>query len=332
MGESTSNQFTEKEKDICVFFSFDMVGSTKLKTKKENWPLYISSFYYTVYKKLSDAIPQIKVWKYLGDEILLYVSIHDLGHDFHSRSLSLIKIPKMVYDIQLEVAEIIQKDPWPSELNESSLPELSASSLPELNVKSTVWIAGIQTIESRQQDQAKPSPLDKNYKNIIAPIDMEAKSETENKTENKTENGTKNGITDRYDFLGPDMDIGFRIAKFAFHHKVVLSADFAYLLYKMLKIKDLEIGYKIDNNLRIVSYEILKGVWDEQYYPIVWYNTDWDNEPYGLFYADHKKNDIAKRILFEKIDPIKKLTQVYEDLGKTAEIDDFVKECLDRLK
>lgn len=304
MGESTPNQFTKKGKDIHVFFSFDMVGSTKLKTKKENWPLCISSFYYTVYKKLSDAIPQIKVWKYLGDEILLHVSIHDLGPDFHSRSLYLIKIPEMVYDIQLEVAEIIQKD----------------SSSPELNVKSTVWIAGIQTIESRQQDQAKPSPLDKNYKNIIAPIDMEAKG------------GIKNGTTDRYDFLGPDMDIGFRIAKFAFHHKVVLSADFAYLLYKMPKIKDLEIGYKIDDNLRIVSYEILKGVWDEQYYPIVWYYPHWDSKPYDFFYADHKKNDIAERVLSERIEYICELEKVYKELDKTDEIDDFVKECLDRLK
>ena len=311
MGESTPNQFTEKEKDICVFFSFDMVGSTKFKTKDENWPFSISLFYHTVYKKLRSKIPQIKGWKYLGDEILLYVSIHDLGPDFHSRFLSLINIPKMVYDIQSEVVEIIQKDPWS---------KLKVPSLSELNVKTTVWIAGIQTIELRQQEQAKPSPLDKNYKNVIATINMEAKGEI------------KNGAKDKYDFLGPDMDIGFRIAKFAFHHKVVLSADFAYLLYKMPKIKSGKIGYKIDDNLRIVSNEILKGVWDEHDYPIIWYFPDWKSKDLIFFYDDDKKNPIVDRVLSGRVEQIDKLTQVYEDLGKTDEIDDFVKECLDRLK
>lgn len=321
MEKLTSDRFTEKDKDICVFFSFDMVGSTKLKTKREDWPFEISLFYYTVYKELHRQIPQIKGWKYLGDEILLYVSIRDLGLDLNSRSLSLIKIPQMVYNIQLKVVKKIQKDPLP--------PELNVSSLSELNVKSTVWIAGIQTIELRQKNWLEDCKLDKNYKNIIATIDMEAKGGRENKRENKTGNGTK----DRYDFLGPDMDIGFRVAKFAFHHKVVLSADFAYLLYEIpTKIKNGKIGYKIDDKLRIVSYKTLKGVWDEQDYPIIWYYPHWDTTPYGLFYADHKKNDIAERVLSGKIDPIKKLTQVYDDLGKTAEIDNFVDECISYLK
>ena len=282
---------TKKEKDIYVFFSFDMVGSTKLKTKKEDWPFSISQFYKTVYTELQREIRQIKVWKYLGDEILLYVSIRDLGVDFDSRSLSLIKIPKIVYDVQSEVAETIQKES------------------PELNVKSTVWIAGIQTIWSYE------NKLDEHYKNITATIDMEANNRTEDKTENRTKKED--------DFLGPDMDIGFRVAKFAFHHKVVLSADFAYLLYKISEDKE----DKIDDNLRIVSYEILKGVWDEQYYPIIWYYPHWGTKPYGLFYADHKKHDIAERVLSGRIDPINKLTQVYDDLGKTAEIDAFVAEC-----
>ena len=125
MEKLTSDRFTEKDKDICVFFSFDMVGSTKLKTKREDWPFEISLFYYTVYKELHRQIPQIKGWKYLGDEILLYVSIRDLGLDLNSRSLSLIKIPQMVYNIQLKVVKKIQKDPLPPELNVSSLSELN---------------------------------------------------------------------------------------------------------------------------------------------------------------------------------------------------------------
>ena len=285
-----------------------MVGSTKFKAKEETWPFYISQFYYTVYTELQREIQQIKVWKYLGDEILLYVSIQDLGLDLDSRSSFLIKIPEKVYKVQSEAAKKIQEDLF----------------MPELEVKSTVWIAGVQTIWSYENKK-----LDKNYQNIIATIDMEAKGETENKTEN--------GAKDRDDFLGPDMDIGFRVAKFAFHHKVVLSADFAYLLHEIpTKIKDEEIDYKIDykidDDLQIVSYEILKGVWNEQYYPIVWYFPDWKSKDLLFFYDDHKKNPIVDRVLSGRIDPIDKLTQVYKELGKTKEIDAFVNECISCLK
>jgi len=290
MGNLKPNQSPSPEKNIYIFFSFDMVGSTKFKTKNESWPFEISVFYYTVCEQLHCKIPKIKVWKYLGDEILLYVSIRD----FDSPS-EIYEIPKMVYGIQNDVAKKFQK----------------YSSSPELNVKSTVWIAGIQTIDW------EASLSDKNYKNIRIPIKKpgEKKLEEDKLEEVKTEELP-------WDFLGPDMDIGFRVAKFAFHHKVVLSADFAYFLYST-KPKNCE----IDDDLKIVSYEILKGVWNEQYYPIVWYYPYWDTAPYDFFYADHKKNDIVERVLSERIDDICKLEEVYDELGKTEEINEFVKEC-----
>ena len=222
-----TNQSQSLAKNIYIFFSFDIVGSTKFKTKDENWPFAISRFYSTVYDELSSKIPQIKVWKYLGDEILLYVPIRD----FDSPS-KIYEIPKMVYDIQLDVAAIIQEE----------------FSSPELNVKSTIWIAGAQTVKSWQKEKNESLQIDPNYKNISVHIQP----------------GTKEEVVG--DFLGPDMDIGFRVAKFAFHHKVVLSADFAYFLYSTRPG-----NCEIENELKIVSYEILKGVWNEQYYPIVWY-------------------------------------------------------------
>lgn len=270
--------------NIYVFFSFDLVGSTKFKTEKANWPYVISYFYDIVYKDLKTKIPQIKVWKYLGDEVLLYVSISD----FESKSI-IYDIPNMVFDTQLKVAEYVQKK----------------AESKKIDVKSTIWIAGAKTVELEKLNNSSIPQADKNYKNLRVKLNVE------------------NQDQEQIDFIGPDMDTGFRVAKFAFHHKVVLSADFAYLLYKMSEKKD----NKIDDNLQIVSYEILKGVWDEQYYPIVWYYPHWDTAPYGLFYADHKKNDIAERVLSERTDPINKLTQVYEDLGKIAEIDAFVDEC-----
>lgn len=271
-------------KNIYVFFSFDLVGSTKFKTEKANWPYVISYFYDIVYKDLKTKIPQIKVWKYLGDEVLLYVSISD----FESKSI-IYDIPNMVFDTQLKVAEYVQKK----------------AKSKKIDVKSTIWIAGAKTVELEKLNNNSSIPqADKNYKNLRVKLNVE------------------NQDQEQIDFIGPDMDIGFRVSKFAFHHKIVVSADFAYFLHKT-KPENCE----IDDKLQIVSYEILKGVWNEQYYPIIWYYPHWDTAPYDFFYADHKKNDIAERVLSERIEEICKLKKVYEELGKTAEIDAFVNEC-----
>ena len=268
-------------KNIYVFFSFDLVGSTKFKTEKTNWPYVISYFYDTVYKKLKYLIPQIKVWKYLGDEILLYVSICD----FDSPSV-IYTIPDTVYSIQLKVAEAIQK----------------VSETKKLDVKSTIWMAGVQTVKSEKFNLSTIPQTDQNYKNLKVKLNVEDQ--------------------DQVDFLGPDMDIGFRIAKFAFHHKIVLSADFAYLLYRT-KPDDC----KIDDKLRIVSFEKLKGVWDNKYYPIVWFCPDWKHVKQDFFYADHKENEIVERILSKRMEKIDKLEDVYKELEKTDEINAFVEEC-----
>ncbi len=276
----SSEEIIEK-KNIYIFFSFDLVGSTKFKTEKTNWPYVIPYFYDTVYKELKYLIPQIKVWKYLGDEILLYVSICD----FDSPSV-IYTIPDTVYSIQLKVAEAIQK----------------VSKTKKLDVKSTIWMAAARTVESKKFNLSNAPKTNRFYKNMKVKLNVEDQ--------------------DQVDFLGPDMDIGFRIAKFAFHHKIVLSADFAYFLH-LTKPENCD----IDEKLQIVSFEILKGVWNEQYYPIIWYYPDWKTKPYGFFYADHKKNEIAERVLSERVERIDKLENVYKELEKTDEINKFVKEC-----
>ena len=84
---------------------------------------------------------------------------------------------------------------------------------------------------------------------------------------------------------------------------------------------------KIDDKLRIVSFEKLKGVWDNKYYPIVWFCPDWKHVKQDFFYADHKENEIVERILSKRMEKIDKLEDVYKELEKTDEINAFVEEC-----
>lgn len=275
------------EKNIYIFFSFDLVGSTRFKVEEPAiWPYIIFKFYELIYNELKNKIPQILVWKYLGDEVLLYVSIKDFECD------SLIyEIPDIAYNVQSKVAKDIQ-----TIIHKKKL---------KLDIKSTIWIAGVQTVKSQVFNANDISIEDEKYRNLMMPLTVGDKLQV--------------------DFLGPDMDTGFRISKFAYHHKVVLSADLAYLLYRMKKPRKRK---GIDEQLKIVSFESLKGVWDNKYYPIIWYYPNWKCVETDFFYSDHKENEIVDRILSNRIESINKLENVYDELEKLEYIEAFVEECI----
>ncbi len=68
---------------------------------------------------------------------------------------------------------------------------------------------------------------------------------------------------DRPDFLGPDMDTGFRIGKCTRSGMLVVSVELAELLGECQGKYAPMLG-------KIVGWEDLKGVWNDQRYPVVW--------------------------------------------------------------
>ena len=71
----------------------------------------------------------------------------------------------------------------------------------------------------------------------------------------------------RRDFLGQDMDIGFRISKYSNPNAIVMSISCASLFMYCNK----EIGEKF----KIVGVKKLKGVNNDAFYPIIWYSPNW---------------------------------------------------------
>ncbi len=276
----------ESKKDIYVFFSFDLVGSTKFKVDYPfKWPYVTSQFYDLIHNELKKRIPQVYVWKYLGDEILLYASIHDFESDS-----DLYRVPENVFSVQTEVSRDIQT--------------LFEGKKLELDVKSTVWIAGAVTMTPQNLLPDTETLNDSTYRNIRMKLPI------------------GNQIQD--DFLGPDMDTGFRVAKHAYQNKVVLSANLAYLLTRMKKPRRLK---SIDSRMQIVALEPLKGVWNNKYYPIIWYCDSWKAASNGFSYAAHKDNKLVENVLSGRTETIDKLERIYEELGKSEPADDFVEEC-----
>ncbi|WP_339196683.1 NUDIX domain-containing protein [Solibacillus sp. FSL R5-0449] len=171
-----------------------------------------------------------------------------------------------------------------------------------LYIKSTLWIAEATFVKS--QNLAESETL---LNNLIINFDINQKRNV--------------------DFLGSDIDLGFRISKFAERDKVVVSAELAYLLYKERGIIEEECNYNVLDSLRIVTYERLKGIWNDRHYPIIWYYESWDKPDEMYLYDEHFKSEIVNKIKNKdfssemKIDRLKKVFIEVDNLDKVKSIE-----------
>ncbi|WP_053402477.1 NUDIX domain-containing protein [Priestia koreensis] len=176
-----------------------------------------------------------------------------------------------------------------------------------LFIKSTLWIAEATYVES--QDLTESETI---LNNLIINFDI----------------GQKRNV----DFLGSDIDLGFRIAKFAQRDKVIISAELAYLLYKERGIIEEDFNYNVLDSLRIVTYEKLKGIWNDRHYPIIWYHESWDKPDEMFLYDEHFNSDIVKKIISKefssemKIDRLKKIFTEVDNLEKVKSIETCMKQ------
>ena len=163
-----------------------------------------------------------------------------------------------------------------------------------LAVKGTVWIA-------------EASPI----------LPSEA-TKTDEKSRNVIVETGRSPAGLKRDFLGPDIDVGFRISKFALRRRLVVSAELACLLFRERAAHS-----DIEERLRIVSFQVLKGVWGGRHYPIVWYEADWNNIKETFLYDEHITSELAagaERVtgLDSKLARIEK---VFRDLGRSEDMD-----------
>ena len=163
-----------------------------------------------------------------------------------------------------------------------------------LAVKGTVWIAETRPIQPSEVSKIKPPS-----RNIVL------------------ETG-RSPAAMRRDFLGPDIDTAFRISKFALRQRLVVSAELACLLYRE------RASYAgIEKELKIVSFQVLKGVWGGRHYPIVWYERDWGKVGETFLYDEHLTSEVAAEVRngLRKDSALETIEKVFGDLGRAHEID-----------
>jgi len=270
-----------KERDIRtdfhIFFSFDLVNSTQYKTLSR------------------------KRWP------IVISRFYELVADGLDKRLTNLHLWKYVGDELLfykrinAIDEIFHCLPTAYSVLQDAIRRLHvefSDTYTILSIKATVWCARTCEVAPQDIEEIKKGAFKLEQRNIVV---------FQGSGERRTQ----------IDFLGPDIDLGFRIAKHAMRGRLVVSADLAYLLHKEVA-RDPE---KTEDKLRIVSYEQLRGIWDNRRYPIIWYEEDWSKVSQSFLYDEHFESSVIESIKAEKVDEVVVLEKVYEDLDQKREIE-----------
>jgi 8-oxo-dGTP pyrophosphatase MutT (NUDIX family) len=204
------------------------------------------------------------------------------------------------------INEIFESLPFINKTVKSIEKSLSKEShyFDKLYVKTTAWIADVidENFLEKNKEKFKATNI------IFSPLNKNSK------------------IFQEVDFLGFEVDLGFRISKHSHHNVIALDAKLAYLLYQnRQEIKESEV-FDVEKNIKIVSYENLKGIWRSHHYPIIWYCENWSVE--NIFTYDEHLNNTKIDKLKDYIEnpnksnehSLNKLNKILKDVNQFSDI------------
>jgi len=182
--------------DVYLFFSFDLVGSSRLKTQifdRFHWVELIQYFYAECRRLIaSRGVENAVVWKYLGDEVLFYERIGTAYEVEHS-----------IRAIDRVLTAFMQ------ELGESAKYSAAAE---HLSIRAVAWIAPVLSFAENVSEKMTELVAD------LARADLLSGDQLVHDRENQL-----------VEFLGPNVDTGFQLAASARDMRITISpalADF----------------------------------------------------------------------------------------------------------
>lgn len=261
--EMQKDQKSTKEEEVILFFSYDIVNSSSFKIKHpQNWASIITDIIKQIKEEIasSNSITQLHnahLWRILGDELIFTIAITSLDQ--------INEIIVEIYSVlQNLISHLHDGSFFPNSKKESNF---NLNDVKELSLQASAWIALINIAQNA------------------------ALSNSENiKTEYM--------VTDDYtltEYLGNDIDAGFRISKYTKRSRLVVSFELATLLQS-------QYNHIRDNNsqLIILDYVQLKGIWNERLYPIIWYyNEKISNKSFleSLTYDEGLHNELIQNYI-----------------------------------
>lgn len=219
-------------KEVILFFSFDVVNSSLYKTINYNgWASVLISLFKKIQKIVKDSIDNAELWRVLGDEAIFIVRIH--------KEDEIYQCIDIINDILISIVNDLRNGNMFENLAYFTKAERDLMKKQNIiSLKGAAWIAVVSKMGSD-----RTGTINGEYENISAQF----------------------SASDRYkifEFLGNDIDTGFRIAKETTERRLVISFELAYILSKRTECL---------SKLFIITYKRLKGVWKDKLYPIIWY-------------------------------------------------------------
>ncbi|MCX2934987.1 hypothetical protein ORI20_32515 [Mycobacterium sp. CVI_P3] len=222
-----------------LFLSCDLQNSTQFKQKREGrWIATFLSFYSEFPSLLANRITEsypglrnrLSLWKAIGDELIFSVRIQS----------------------ERECSDAI--DAWMATLLEFEIQHLIEKTT--MTLKGGAFLA---TVPSPDRRVAIPRTVQ--IADDRTQIDVEETNEATLNTAGATDDFA---INFAMDFVGPSIDTGFRVLKFAARSYFVLTVEVAHLLFKHYN----DDSTKRDRVAYLLGTHSLKGVWGGRPYPV----------------------------------------------------------------
>lgn len=230
-----------------LFFSVDLVGATHYKQSRNRWRPELLSFY-----RDFDFILQAEYRAFAAT------------HPSHLSSPEFWKSngDELLYACDLLCLSHAQglMQVWLHALRRYQV--LHSPGAEHLDVKSTAWIGLFPVPNAEVFFRRGGAALHQDEGRDALVVQSELREEWYANTANPT-------IT--RDFIGPSIDTGFRLTSLATPSRLVLSVDLAFLLASGKGAGAPPL------NLRLSGKQRLKGVMDDQPYPVIWIPVDRDD-------------------------------------------------------
>ena len=213
-----------------LFFSFDIVNSSSYKDVNYfGWQVVLTSLLTNIQRNIAKEIPEAQLWRVLGDEIIFFVTIRNMEEIY--TTIDAIYGVLVKSNVKLHNGGFFEE--LEDEYEKDDVDLMKNNNI--LAVQAAAWLAIILNGEKT---------FFHTYDNVFKKYSI---------NENQRIN----------EFLGQDIDIGFRIKKETQDRRLVVSIELAKILSDKTEYL---------SRLNIITYKNLKGVWKNRLYPIIWYH------------------------------------------------------------
>ena len=235
-GGKETKEYISQQNECCdnvlLFFSYDIVNSSIYKTVNYyGWSFVIDHILERIRELINAKIKGAELWRIAGDEEVFVITIFEKD--------SLFEYVDRIYEVLTLCCEDIANGKMFDNISSLSNEATCLMKLQNvISLKACCWLAPV-TNKQEVDNKTNHNSVDNIYERI-----------------EKANNNTF------LEFIGIDIDTGFRLAKQTRARRLVVSFELAYLLKERSEY---------NNRLHIITYRKLKGVWNNKDYPIIWY-------------------------------------------------------------